>query len=123
MENSEEKVLELLGKILENAKEVAQLDNDLGSLTLYMFKQVFDLYECKNSENKDYNVSNFIKFVEMYLDRKITNDTSCNNEKYEVDNSVADFILNNSEIDKGKLDEYTDFINKTGKKLQDLMSE
>lgn len=123
MENSEEKVLELLGKILENAKEVAQLDNDLGSLTLYMFKQVFDLYECKNSENKDYNVSNFIKFVEMYLDRKITSDTSCNNEKYEVDNSVADFILNNSEIDKDKLDEYTDFINKTGKKLQDLMSE
>lgn len=123
MENSEEKVLELLGKILENAKEVAQLDNDLGSLTLYMFKQVFDLYECKNSENKDYNVSNFIKFVEMYLDRKITNDTSCNNEKYKVDNSVADFILNNSEIDKDKLDEYTDFINKTGKKLQDLMSE
>ena len=59
----------------------------------------------------------------MYLDRKITNDTSCNNEKYEVDNSVADFILNNSEIDKDKLDEYTDFINKTGKKLQDLMSE
>lgn len=123
MENSEEKVLELLGKILENAKEIAQLDNDLGSLTLYMFKQVFDLYECKNSENKDYNVSNFIKFVEMYLDRKITNDASCNNEKYEVDNSVADFILNNSEIDKDKLDEYTDFINKTGKKLQDLMSE
>ena len=123
MENSEEKVLELLGKILENAKEVAKLDNDLGSLTLYMFKQVFDLYECKNSENKDYNVSNFIKFVEIYLDKKITNDTSCKNDKYEIDDSVADFILNNSEIDKDRLDEYTDFINKTGKKLQDLMSE
>lgn len=123
MENSEEKVLELLGKILENAKEVAKLDNDLGSLTLYMFKQVFDLYECKNSENKDYNVSNFIKFVELYLDKKITNDISCKNDKYEIDDSVADFILNNSEIDKDRLDEYTDFINKTGKKLQDLMSE
>lgn len=123
MENSEEKVLELLGKILENAKEVAQLDNDLGSLTLYMFKQVFDLYECKNSENKDYNVSNFIKFVELYLDKKITNGNSCKNDKYEIDDSVADFILNNSEIDQDKLDEYTDFINKTGKKLQDLMSE